>query len=241
MLSDSFAYAKDGLWGNARRWFLLLVSMVIFPFILGYIVRIYRGANPAPELEQWGSLFVSGLKYLVVQFIYALPVILLIIAAFLPVFHSLFAAGMISGDAATMTDEQVEELFLSDPDILSSLGVMVLLLFIAIILAVIIGIFSYIGSIRFARTDSIMEAFNFSAILATIRALGWVNYLLALVIVFAVAMVYGFIMNIVMMVPFIGFIIWFFMYPPFLIFMSRYATLVYDAAGQAPVKEPFQV
>jgi hypothetical protein len=241
MLSDSFCYAKDGLWGNAKRWFLLLVSLVIFPFILGYVVRIYQGEKPAPELERWGTLFVDGLKLLVVHIIYAAPVILLIIVAFLPFLSTLFSAGFFTENAATMSDAQAEAFFASHPEILPALGTMMILILIAVIFAIIISIFSFIGTIRFARTGSIGEAFNFGAILATIRKLGWFSYLLALVIITVVGLVYGFVMNIVMMVPFIGFILWFLLYPPFIIFGSRYACLVYDAAESATViSQPVQ-
>lgn len=230
MLSDSFSYAKNGIWGNTKRWFLLLVSTIIFPFILGYVVRIYKGENPAPELKQWGLLFVDGLKLLVVHIIYAAPVFLLIIAAFLPFFSSLFAAGIFNENGETIPDMQAEEFFRSHPEILSSLGMMLFLLALAIILAIIIGLFSFIGTVRFARTGSIYEAFNFFEILATIRKLGWINYIISLIIIGVVGTAYGFVMNLFMMIPFIGFIIWFFMYPPFIIFTSRYASLVYDAA-----------
>jgi len=237
MLSDSFQYAKDCVWGNARRWFLLLVSMIIFPFILGYCVRIYRGKRPAPELEQWGSLFVDGLKLFVIELIYAAPVILLIIIAFLPFFSTLISAGLMTEGAGTMTEAQAEQFFAAHPEILSSLGIMLVLIIVAVILAIIIGIFSFIGAIRFARTGSIAEGFNFSAILGTIRKIGWINYLLALIIICVIACVYGFVMNIIMMIPIIGFVIWFFLYPPFIIFGSRYASLVYDC-GEIP--EPVQ-
>jgi hypothetical protein len=237
MLSDSFQYAKDCVWGNARRWFLLLVSMIIFPFILGYTVRIYRRDKPAPELEQWGSMFVDGLKLFIIELLYAAPVILLFIIAFLPFFTVLVYAGLFTPNAAGMTDIQAEAFFAAHPEILSSLGIMLVLIIVAVILAIIIGIFSFVGTIRFARTGSIAEGFNFTAILGTIRKIGWINYLLALIIIGAVSMVYGFLMNIVMMIPIIGFVIWFFLYPPFIIFGSRYASLVYDC-GEIP--EPVQ-
>lgn len=237
MLSDSFQYAKDCVWGNARRWLLLLVSMIIFPFILGYCVRIYRGERPAPELEQWGSLFVDGLKLFVIELIYAAPVILLIIIAFLPFFSTLISAGFITEGTGTMTETQAEQFFAAHPEILSSLGIMLVLIIVAVILAIIIGIFSFIGAIRFARTGSIAEGFNFSAILGTIRKIGWINYLLALIIICVIGLVYGFVMNIVMMIPIIGFVIWFFLYPPFIIFGSRYASLVYDCGN---IPEPVQ-
>lgn len=228
ILTDSFSYAKDAVWCNAKRWFLLLVCLIIFPFILGYIVRIYRGVKPAPELEQWGSMFVDGLKLLCVQLIYAAPVILLIIAAFLPFFSTLFASGLFTENTTTMSEAQIEQFFGSHPEILSALGTMIILLVLAVILAIVIGIFSFIGSVRFARTGSIAEGFNFSAILATIRKIGWINYLLALIVIGVIGMVYGFLMNLVMMIPFIGFIIWFLLYPPFILFGGRYASLVYD-------------
>ena len=58
MLDDSFAYAKDGVWKKSTRWLLLILCMIIFPLIMGYIVRIYRGERPAPEPEH-GAVFLS--------------------------------------------------------------------------------------------------------------------------------------------------------------------------------------
>lgn len=237
MLSDSFSYAQEAVWGKWKRWFLLLVSMIIFPFILGYTVRIYRDDKPAPELEQWGSMFVDGLKIFIIELLYAVPVILLFIIAFLPFFSALVSAGLFTPNAAGMTDTQAEAFFAAHPEILPAIGTMLILIIVAVILAIIIGIFSFIGAIRFARTGSIAEGFNFLAILGTIRKIGWINYLLALIIIGAVSMVYGFLMNIVMMIPIIGLVIWFFLYPPFIIFGSRYASLVYDC-GEIP--EPVQ-
>ncbi len=240
MLSDSFQYTKDGIWGNAKRWFLLLVCLVIFPFILGYIVRIYRGERSAPELERWGSLFVDGLKLLVVQLIYAAPVILLIIIAFLPFFSTLISAGIMTDTIGPMTDAQAEAFFTAHPEILSSLVTMAGVIILAVILAIMIGIFSFVGSVRFARTGSITEGFNFSAILAMIRKIGWINYLLALLVAGVVGILYGFVMNVVMMIPYIGVIIWFFLYPPFIIFMSRYTSLVYEAGEGKETVQPVQ-
>uniref|UniRef100_UPI00272EB6AC DUF4013 domain-containing protein n=1 Tax=Methanoculleus sp. TaxID=90427 RepID=UPI00272EB6AC len=62
MLSDSFGYTKDAVWGKWVQWILLVISTIIFPVIMGYMVRIYSGVKPAPELEGWVGLFIDGLK-----------------------------------------------------------------------------------------------------------------------------------------------------------------------------------
>jgi len=238
ILNDSVQYAKEGVWGKWKKWFFLIVSMIIFPFILGYMVRIYHGEKPAPELDQWGSMFIDGLKLLVVELIYAAPVILLVLIAFLPFISTLVTSGILSQNVAVMTDTQAEQFILSHPEIFSALATMVVLIFIAVIFALIIAIFLFIGAVRFARTGLIAEGFNFSAILGTIRKIGWINYLLVLIIIGVTGMVYGFVMNIVMIIPFVGPVIWLFLYPPFIIFMSRYASLVYDAGQMEPEAEP---
>lgn len=73
-------YAKNGLAGKWMKWLLLLISCVIFPLIMGYMMRIYRGANPSPEPDDWGTMFIDGIKLFIVAIIYALPVIILEIA-----------------------------------------------------------------------------------------------------------------------------------------------------------------
>jgi hypothetical protein len=231
MLSDSFSYAKDAVWDKWKQWLLLLVSMIIFPFILGYCVRIYRGEKPAPELEEWGSMFIDGLKLLVVELIYAAPVILLVLIAFLPFISTVVTSGILSQDVAAMTQAQTEQFISFHPEILSALATMVVVIIIAVILAIIIAIFSFIGAVRFARTGRIAEGFNFSEILGTIRKIGWINYLLALIIICVIGCAYGVVMNFITMIPFIGFVIWFFMYPPFILFTSRYASLIYDSGS----------
>ena len=42
------------------------------------------------------------------------------------------------------------------------------------------------GAVRFARTDSFGEAFNFSAILAHIGRIGWGPYIVALIVLMVV-------------------------------------------------------
>jgi hypothetical protein len=236
MLDDSFVYAKEGVWGKWTRWLLLIMSMIIFPFILGYIVRIYQGERTAPEPGEWGTLFVDGLKLLAVQILYLLPVILLVILAFIPMISTMIAAGVLSEDFGSMSDSQTNLWLSSHPELLSAAGLMILLLLIAVVLALIISVFSFLGLVRFARTRSISEAFNFSAILAHIGRIGWVNYILALVIISIIGFIFGTVMNFFSFIPIIGIIIEFVvmvvLYVPFILFSARFSTLVYDAGEE---------
>jgi hypothetical protein len=245
MLDDSFSYAKDGVWGRWTRWLLLIVSMVIFPLILGYMVRIYRGEHPAPEPEKWLELFIDGLKLLLVQIIYFLPVILLLILAFIPIISTLAASGVFSQDFSSMSDSQSERWLDNHPELISELllagGFMIILLMVAVILAIIITFFSFLGVVRFARSNSISEAFNFSAILVHIKRIGWINYIVALIAITIIGYIFSTILNFFSFIPVIGIFIELLLmgilYVPFLIFSARFSTLVYDA-GEEKILQP---
>ena len=60
-LKDSFEYAKESVWDQWKRWILLTIMSIVFPFILGYTMEIFRGKTPPPEIENWAKLFVDGL------------------------------------------------------------------------------------------------------------------------------------------------------------------------------------
>ncbi|OPY37253.1 MAG: hypothetical protein A4E34_00047 [Methanoregula sp. PtaU1.Bin006] len=243
MLDDSFAYAKEGIWEKWSRWLLLIISMIIFPLILGYIVRIYRGTKPAPELEGWGSMFIDGLKLLVVHIVYWAPVILLVILAFIPLVSALITSGALFEDFSSMSDSQSERWFDSHPELISDLlmagGFMVILMIIACFLAIIITIFSFLGVVRFSRSGSIGEAFNFSAILAHIARIGWFSYILALMIITIIGYIFSMILNIFSFIPVIGDFVQLFvmiiLYVPFILFSSRFSCLVYDAGEEKPL------
>ena len=231
MLGDSFEYAKEAVWGKWMKWILLVISSIIFPLILGYVMEIYRGPKPAPELKNWGRLFIDGLKYLVAWIIYMIPVIVVIMVFGGFAFFSVAEQAAMSGDP---------DFFINNIDELMPLvGTFFLGLFIAVILGIIISLFAYIGVIRMARTDRFGEAFNFSGILETIRGIGWGNYILALIVLFVVMVVLAIILAIIGSIPFIGWIIYLFLIPLLTLFQARYMVQVYEAgtpAAQAMVQ-----
>lgn len=206
-------YAKEAVWGKWVKWILLVISSIIFPLIIGYMMEIYRGKTPAPELEHWGKLFIDGIKLIVAGIIYAIPIIII---AVLVIGAPIFA--MMSNPSP----EVVVGLF----------GAMAIGIIILIILSFIIGLIWYIGMIRMARTDRFGEAFNISAIMAKIRAIGWGNYIIALIVLWVVMVVISFVIMIIAAIPFIGWLIYLFLLPVVTIFSARYMTLLYESAGE---------
>jgi uncharacterized membrane protein len=228
MLSDAFDYAKEAVWGKWVRWFLLVVSLIIFPLILGYTMEIYRGTSPAPELGHWWELFVDGLKLFVASLLYALPVLIIIVLAigaaiwpFLPIFSG----------------SPVDPSYTVPGAIYAAIATFAIGIVVAVIVAVIITLLSTIGIVRMARTERFREAFNIGEILEHIRRIGWWPYIAALIILWVVSILFVLVLELLMIIPYIGIIIWFCFMPPFLLFEARYLSLVYDEGVPAePVR-----
>jgi len=227
MLGDSVEYAREAVWGKWTRWLLLIVSTIIFPLILGYVMEIYRGTKPAPELEHWGKLFIDGLKLIAAWIIYMLPVLaLLLVFGGWALFSAMQQAAM-SGDP---------NYFASNPELLMPLVASFLIgLVIAVVLAIIISIIAYIGIIRMARKDRFGEAFNFSGIFETIGRIGWGSYIVALIVLAVVVMVFAIILALIMGIPYIGWLIYLILLPLLSIFQARYLAMVYDEGSEQVV------
>jgi hypothetical protein len=120
--------------------------------------------------------------------------------------------------------------FTANPELIMPLIATVLVgALIAVILAIIISIIATIGIIRMARKERFGEAFNFSGIFETIGKFGWGSYILALIVIAVIMLVMGFILSMIMAIPYIGWLIYLVLLPPLLIFEARYFAQVYDA------------
>jgi hypothetical protein len=263
VINKSFAYAKEGLLGNLSTWVLLIILALLpaIPFILaiifmlpvlmtgtlpdiatligvfgvafivavilsafcqGYLIKIFRGETPLPAVSGYSAMFTDGIKYIVIEIIYFIPVIVFLAITLGYAFMAAMSIGP-SLDALL-------------PIIISVL-VSVL---VALVIAFILFLFAVIGVIRFARTGSIGEAFNFSAIVATIRSIGWGSYILALVIGIAIIVIVQMILGII---PYIGWLLQVIISPFISVFFTRYLTIMYESsepAVQIPVPAPGQ-
>ena len=215
-LNDSLEYAKDAVWGKWVRWILLLVSSIIFPLIMGYLLEILRGKKPAPELENWGKLFIDGLKFLVIGLIYAIPTVIVGIVFVGAAVLSYFSAAIMG----------------SHTGLLAAGGFFVIGVILMILVTFIIGLIEVAGIVRFARMGSMGEAFNFNAIFTQIGKIGWGSYILSLIVL---AIVLVIIRAILMLIPVVGWFIAFIVTPPLAIFAFRYIALLCDSVpAEAP-------
>ncbi len=220
LVTESFEYAKDALWGKWVRWLLLVISTIIFPLIGGYVMEIYKGEKPAPEPEQWVHLFVNGLILFIAGLIWAIPVFLVLLILGGASIFALVSGGIFTNPAA----------------IAAGVGGIIIAILFAVILAFIISLIWTMGQVRLGRTERFGEAFNVSAILAIIRKIGWGDYIVALIILWLISFIYLAIIGLFNQVPIIGWLIWLFLLVPWIVFYSRYITLIYESAG--PDREP---
>ncbi len=226
MIGDSFTYVKEGIIDNVNKWLLLIIATLILAIpLMGYILNVYRGAKPAPEVDNWSRLFVDGILLVIVGIIYALPIIILECL----LFGVAFATQTGSSPAAGMTGP-------------AGAGILavILILVVIILVDIIIAIVSPIGIIRFARTGNFREAFHFGEIIATIKKIGWLSYILALIIGYIVvgipaAILWGIAMALTIALPGIGFIIagilFLVTFPILGIVWARYLAQIYESAG----------
>lgn len=255
LLGESYAYAKDGLLGNIATWIILLVltflpaipivlivffmilamaaasdivllagaigvgiifAVILMSFYMGYQLKIFRGEIPLPPVTDFGKLFSDGIRYIIIQFVYMLPALIVFCVTVVPSLLLLM-------QSALAGEHMVQD----------NLGIFMGMMggiLLTVIVGFILGLFAIVGVVRFARTGSIGEAFNFNAILATIGKIGWGTYIIALIIMGVIVSVISIVLS---FIPFIGGIIQFIIGPPISIFSARYICMLYDSAGTA--------
>lgn len=215
MLGDSFAYAKDAIVGKWKQYLLFLIATLLLTIpLLGYSLKVFRGEKPAPEVEGWGTLIIDGIKYAVISIVWAIPCIIIAVVV--------IGAGILA--------------YVENPAaMMEIIGGVLIGVIVLLIVAAITGLLATIGVIRFARTGSMGEAFNFSAIVETIGKIGWINYIVAMIVIFIVEMVFvGVIVALNFLIsPYLGLFIEFLLLAPLTLLMSRYFCQVYDSAETA--------
>jgi Protein of unknown function (DUF4013) len=196
-------------WGELA--ILVILGIILSFFLSGYLVRIYRGTKPAPDFDNWGQLFMDGLKLAIVEILWLIPLIVVFMAEL-----AVIALGSIAAGGSR------------DASLLIFLLAMLLFIIIEIVLFIIIFLYMILGAVRFARTGSIREGIRFSAITQTIRRIGWGAYILSLIILFVIGIIFYIVTAVLHFIPYAGWVIVLVITPIFSIFMTRYITLLYE-------------
>lgn len=200
-----------------------VIAIILGAFSMGYLLRILRGEVPLPEVTGFGRMFVDGIKLLVIEVIYLIPVLIILAVT--------AGAALLSALPILMSMPGEPDFEALMPSLMPILGGVIAGILIAVIVAIILWLLAVVGVVRFARTGKIGEAFNFSAILATIRKIGWGSYILALIIVMVIVAVVQVILSII---PYIGAIIQILISPFIMVFMHRYICILYDSSQDTP-------
>lgn len=187
----------------------IIIAVLLSAFYQGYLIKIFRGEQPLPAVSGFVKMFIDGIKYMVIEFIYAIPVFIILALTIGSTLLSALSGGV-------------------DPNALpaSFWGSIILGVLIALVAAFVLVLVSVIGVVRFARTGRMGEAFNFRAIFATIGRIGWGTYILALIIVVVIIVIVQVILG---LIPYIGAVIQFIISPFITVFGTRYICLIYDA------------
>lgn len=207
---------------------LFLLIVLISSFYQGFMVPVMNKDAGLPAFPDPGVLFSNGIRYTIICLLYFLIPMLLVLGSIV------FAILPIINSPATYTPDPRMETIL----------IMLAGFALAFLSAVVLSLLWITGIVRFARTGSFAEAFNFKEILATISRIGWVFYCIALLILAILLFIFGTAMFVIQtilgIVPLIGFVFVLVMLlvqivlGPFIaVFTHRYFSLLYDCAGTA--------
>jgi hypothetical protein len=213
-ISGSFRYGSETLIGKWGRWILLIIGSIIFPLIMGYTLRVMKGESTPPASDHIGGMFIDGIKVFIIGIVY------MIIPLIIGIILFILSGGL---GALTMMGMNV-----TNPNAYFGLliGTFGLSFAIFLIIAFISGLFEIIGIVQFARSGKMGSAFHFSEILTKISSIGWVKYIVALIVLMIIILVIEIILG---LIPIIGWLITLILSPYFSIVGGRYYSLLYDS------------
>lgn len=220
-LRDSFEYSKR-MADDMGRWIALAIlgAIPIINFVaIGYAARIILeapGSKEPPKLADYMGLWISGLKVFAACLIYMIiPMIIFGIGAF-AFLGWIIGRGMMGLGPGRLG-------WTAWP----MMGFAGMALLIGIAAAFLITIVAAMGIAHMIRTGRFVKAFAFGEIIGIIGKVGWGNYIIWLIVMFAIALIFSAIGGI----PWIGWLISLILMPPFLVFASRSLGLVYASGA----------
>jgi len=225
---------SDSLQYPIKDWVKLLILgiIMIIPIVdfigLGYYLRIIQstlaGLDEIPDFDNVGELFIDGIKLLIVGIIYAIvPAIF-------------YALGFAFAGPGTVTTTGTSYFYMP-----AFTGISLVFFVIAIILAIIISLFAYMGIANMAYYGGeIGAALRYREILDRIAAIGWGNYILwwiVLMIVLAIAWVIIALIGGILLFILIGILVYIFGIAYLVMFQARSVALTFASSGEYETEE----
>lgn len=198
IVSDSVRYPSSNWKKVVILGILFIISFLIIPvfLVMGYVFRVLKaslaGLDELPEFDEWGEMFIDGIKIFVVEFVYfIIPAIVILLGTWGAITSMIATQGV--GSVAAPT---------------ALLGLSGGALVVGIILAIIFGLVAVIAIANMAYYNGELgAAFRFSEILGIISQIGWVNYIIWYIVMMVIGFIGGIIASILNIIPLIGFVI----------------------------------
>ncbi|MEJ5292097.1 MAG: DUF4013 domain-containing protein [Candidatus Methanosuratincola sp.] len=216
-LSDAFQYAQK-LFSDLGR-LLILVILSIIPIlnfiVIGYAAKVASESpqsDAPPRLTGYASLFIEGLKVVVVGIIYMIIPLILIgpsIVGFISIPMLPATPGLFVG------------------------GIALIALIAGIVLAILASIIFYMGIINMIKKNNFGKAFAFGEIFEIIGNVGWGMYILWIIALIVIVSIVG----IIAAIPVVGWLISLIISPAVSVFIFRSATLVYSSGRSVSSSE----
>ncbi len=207
-LRDAYNYTAKLFKDIGRLAILIVLNIIpIVNFIVsGYFARVIKESprsDAPPPIEKYGELWVEGAKIFIVTLVYMIvPIVLL-------------SVGMASAIVAGMFFP------------MAGLGVLgSILVVIGLILIFFIMIIALMAIVHMVKTGRLGAAFDFNKILSKIRAIGWANYIIWIIVIFII----GLILAGLSFIPYIGWLISLILSPVFMVFIGRSASNIYESS-----------
>jgi hypothetical protein len=219
-LNKSFEYAKKLFTDFGRLVILIVLDLIpiVNLIVTGYASRVLKetpGADSPPKLENYGDMFIDGLKIVIASFIYMLIPLILIAAGL----GSFFAAAVMGGSPDFMLSGFTPAYM----GLLS--GTALVLVLLGVLVAFVMLILLAAGIAHMIKTGKFGKAFAFGEILGVIGKIGWGKYIAWLILIVIIAVIFGAIAG---AIPYVGWIIAAIIGPGLTVFFFRSLGLLYS-------------
>lgn len=220
IISNASEYVKTGLIDHWKRWIVLIIlsliqmfTINIIPFVSGYLVRVYAQPDDmAPEIDEYGKLFVDGWKMNIVTILYMIPAIIIALA--------FGAVGVISALAGLFAEGKMTHI---GGLMVGSIG-----LFLAFLVFLLITLVMNMAYVHFSRSGRLLDAFSIGEITRNISdGIGWGSYIVMWIIVWLLTTVFFFIISGLTMIPILGWLALLALTPLWSVFLAKINGNVY--------------